>query len=77
MKQKYHVGDIFLIPHFNGHNLPAVITITGVEKRKYTTPEYKYSAICSDEYVPSFELFQEDIDIHLEEGEYIHYPVKK
>ena len=77
MKPKYNVGDIIVAPHYNGHNLPAVLTIIKREPNKKIPNLLSYTMLCSDEKVGKIILIQEDIDYYVSEGEYIHYPVKK
>lgn len=76
MKAKYNIGDIFVVPHFNGHNLPAVMTIIQCDKRK-VFPTFKYLVHCSDDGIGDLIVYQEDLDHYIKSGEYVYYKVRK
>jgi hypothetical protein len=68
---KYKVGDLFYIPHFNGHNEPGYFVIVAWlekdQKYKVLYETLEQWCNCSHQYLV-------DIEHCVLHGEYIHYP---
>jgi hypothetical protein len=84
---KYNVGDVFIIPHYDGHYQPLKFTIKDgfIKKVKLAITGIDTEMICysitvsgtRDKSLCMKELYEIDIEHQVQTGDYLYYPVAK
>jgi hypothetical protein len=70
---KYKIADLFVIPHYNGHNQPGSFIITeycGVDEAS----QLAYYKVLYTGEAMTWKHYEIDIDYSLQDGAYIYYP---
>jgi hypothetical protein len=72
---KYKIADLFVIPHYNGHDQPGTFVITeccGVEEAS----QLAYYKVLYAGDTMTYKMYEVDIEYHMEDGLFIYYPSK-